>query len=57
MDKIYDVVIIGGDHWRIIQRRFYCARAGLSTMVLESMSGRRARWQSASQIDNYPGGL
>lgn len=42
MDKIYDVVIIGGGPGGYTAA-LYCARAGLSTMVLEKLSPE-GRW-------------
>lgn len=41
MEKIYDVVIIGGGPGGYTSA-MYCARAGLSTMVLENAVCRRA---------------
>ena len=53
MDKIYDVVIIGGGPGGYTAA-LYCARAGLSTMVLEKLSAG-GQMALTSQIDNYPG--
>ena len=53
MEKIYDLVIIGGGPGGYTAA-LYGARAGLSTLVLEKLSagGQMALTQ---QIDNYPG--
>ena len=53
MEKIYDVVIIGGGPGGYTSA-LYCARAGLSTMVLEKVSAG-GQMALTSQIDNYPG--
>ena len=53
MEKIYDVVIIGGGPGGYTSA-LYCARAGLSTMVLEKLSAG-GQMALTSQIDNYPG--
>ena len=49
----YDVIILGGGPGGYTAA-LYCARAGLSTMVLEKMwpGGQMA---TTSQVDNYPG--
>ena len=52
-EKIYDVVIIGGGPGGYTSA-LYCARAGLSTMVLEKLSAG-GQMALTSQIDNYPG--
>ena len=51
--EIYDVVIIGGGPGGYTSA-LYCARAGLSTMVLEKLSAG-GQMALTSQIDNYPG--
>ena len=51
MEKIYDVVIIGGGPGGYTSA-LYCARAGLSTMVLEKLSAG-GQMALTSQIDNY----
>lgn len=51
--KIYDVVIIGGGPGGCTAA-LYCARAGLSTIVLEKLSAG-GQMALTSQIDNYPG--
>ena len=53
MDKIYDVVIIGGGPSGY-SAGLYAARAGLSTLLIEKMSpgGQMAL---TGDIDNYPG--
>lgn len=51
MEKIYDVVIIGGGPGGYTSA-LYCARAGLSTMVLEKLSAG-GQVALTSQIDNY----
>ena len=53
MEKIYDVVIIGGGPGGYTSA-LYCARAGVSTMVLEKLSAG-GQMALTSQIDNYPG--
>lgn len=52
-DKIYDVVIIGGGPGGY-SAALYCARSGMSVLVLEKLSpgGQRA---TTGQVDNYPG--
>lgn len=52
-DKIYDVVIIGGGPGGY-SAALYCARSGMSVLVLEKMSpgGQMA---TTGQVDNYPG--
>ena len=53
MNQRYDVVILGGGPGGYTAA-LYCARAGLSTLVLEKLSpgGQMA---TTEQIDNYPG--
>ncbi len=53
MDKIYDTAIIGGGPGGYTAA-LYCARSGLSTVVLEMMApgGQMA---TTGQVDNYPG--
>ena len=53
MDKIYDVIIIGGGPAGYTAA-LYSARAGLDTIVLEKFSAGGQMTQT-SQIDNYPG--
>lgn len=52
-DKIYDVVIIGGGPSGY-SAALYCARSGMSVLVLEKLSpgGQMA---TTGQVDNYPG--
>ena len=52
-DKIYDVVIIGGGPGGY-RAALYCARSGMSALVLEKLSpgGQMA---TTGQVDNYPG--
>lgn len=52
-DKIYDVVIIGGGPGGY-SAALYCARSGMSVLVLEKLSpgGQMA---TSGQVDNYPG--
>ena len=53
MDKIYDVIVIGGGPGGFTAA-LYAARAGLSTLVIEKMSAGGQMTQTM-QIDNYPG--
>lgn len=53
MDKIYDIIIIGGGPAGYTSA-LYTARAGFSTLVLEKFSAGGQMTQT-SQIDNYPG--
>ncbi len=53
MDKLYDVIIIGGGPAGYTSA-IYTARAGFSTLVLEKFSAGGQMTQTA-QIDNYPG--
>ena len=52
-DKIYDVVITGGGPGGY-SAALYCARSGMSVLVLEKLSpgGQMA---TTGQVDNYPG--
>ena len=52
-DKLYDVVIIGGGPGGY-SAALYCARSGMSVLVLEKLSpgGQMA---TTGQVDNYPG--
>lgn len=52
-DKIYDVVIIGGGPGGY-SAALFCARSGMSVLVLEKLSpgGQMA---TTGQVDNYPG--
>ena len=53
MDKIYDMIIIGGGPAGYTAA-LYGARAGLSTLIMEKMAvgGQMAL---TDKIDNYPG--
>lgn len=53
MDKLYDVIIIGGGPGGY-SAALYCARAGLETLVLEKLSpgGQMA---TTYTVENYPG--
>jgi len=53
MDKLYDVIIIGGGPSGYTAA-LYCVRSGLKTLVLEKLSpgGQMA---TTAEIDNYPG--
>lgn len=53
MDKIYDVIVIGGGPGGYTAA-LYAARAGLSTLVIEKMAAGGQMTQTM-QIDNYPG--
>ena len=53
MDKIYDMIIIGGGPGGYTAA-LYGARAGLDTLVLEKMSAG-GQMALTTQIDNYPG--
>ena len=53
MNNTYDVIIIGGGPAGYTSA-LYCARAGLSTLVLEKFSAGGQMTQT-NQIDNYPG--
>lgn len=53
MEKIYDVIIIGGGPGGYTAA-LYAARAGLSTLVLEKLSAG-GQMALTTQIDNYPG--
>lgn len=53
MDKIYDVIIIGGGPAGYCSA-LYAARAGFDTLVIENYSPGGQMTQT-SQIDNYPG--
>lgn len=53
MEKIYDVIIIGGGPSGYTSA-LYCARAGFDTLVIEKFSPGGQMTQT-SQIDNYPG--
>ncbi|MDD4692489.1 thioredoxin-disulfide reductase [Eubacterium aggregans] len=52
-EKIYDVIIIGGGPGGY-SAALYCARACMSTLVLEKLSAG-GQMATTSQVDNYPG--
>lgn len=52
-EKIYDVIIIGGGPGGYTAA-LYCARACMSTLVLEKLSAG-GQMATTSQVDNYPG--
>lgn len=53
MDKLYDVIIIGGGPAGYTSA-IYASRAGLNTLVIEKFSAGGQMTQT-TQIDNYPG--
>ena len=53
MDKIYDMIVIGGGPGGYTAA-LYAARAGLDTVVLEKLSAG-GQMALTEQIDNYPG--
>ena len=53
MDKIYDVIVLGGGPGGYTAA-LYAARAGLKTLVIEKLSAG-GQMALTSQIDNYPG--
>lgn len=53
MDKIYDVIIIGGGPAGFCSA-LYCARAGLDTLIFEKLAFG-GQMCLATKIDNYPG--
>ena len=53
MDKIYDVIIIGGGPAGYTAALYAC-RAGFSTLLLEKFSAG-GQMTETSEIDNYPG--
>ena len=52
-DKIYDVIVIGGGPGGYTAA-LYCARSGLSVLVLEKLSAG-GQMATTEQVDNYPG--
>lgn len=53
MARQYDVIIVGGGPGGY-SAALYCARAGLSTLVLEKLSAG-GQMATTAQVDNYPG--
>jgi len=53
MDKLYDVIVIGGGPAGCTAA-MYAARSGLSTLLIEKMSAG-GQMNQTTQIDNYPG--
>lgn len=53
MDKLYDVAIIGGGPGGY-SAAMYCARAGLSVLILEKLSAG-GQMATTTKVENYPG--
>ena len=53
MDKVYDVIVLGGGPGGYTAA-LYAVRAGLKTLVIEKLSAG-GQMALTPQIDNYPG--